>query len=44
MVIATPEIKSFRISDDHDFIVLACKTLYTLLADIGDGIFDKLSN
>lgn len=25
VVIATPEIKSFKITDDHDFIVLACK-------------------
>jgi len=32
-VIPTPEIKSFKITKDHDFIVLAC-----------DGIFDKLSN
>ena len=33
VVIAEPEIKSFRITKDHDFIVLGC-----------DGIFDKLSN
>ena len=33
MVIATPEIKSFRIAEEHDFIVIA-----------SDGIFDKLSN
>jgi protein phosphatase 2C family protein 2/3 len=33
VVIAVPEIKSFRIIDEYDFIVLAC-----------DGIFDKLSN
>jgi len=33
VVVATPDIKSFRISEDHDFIVLAC-----------DGIYDKLSN
>ena len=32
-MIAEPEIKSFKISKDHDFIVLGC-----------DGIFDKLSN
>jgi len=32
-VIATPEIRSFKIKDHHDFIVLAC-----------DGIFDKLSS
>lgn len=30
---ATPEIKSFRITKDHDFIVMAC-----------DGVFDKLNN
>lgn len=33
VVISTPEIKSFRITKDHDFIVMGC-----------DGIFDKLSN
>ena len=33
VVIATPEIKAFRISNEHDYIVLGC-----------DGIFDKLSN
>ena len=33
VVIATPEIKSFRIAEEHDFIVIA-----------SDGIFDKLSN
>ena len=33
VVISTPEIKSFRITKDHDFIVIGC-----------DGIFDKLSN
>ncbi len=33
MVVAIPEIKSFRISDEHDFIVLA-----------SDGIFDKINN
>lgn len=33
VVIATAEIKSFKITSEHDFIVLGC-----------DGIFDKLSN
>ena len=33
VVIATPEIKSFKIAKDHDFIVMG-----------SDGIFDKLSN
>ncbi|CDW84010.1 protein phosphatase 2c containing protein [Stylonychia lemnae] len=33
VVVAIPEIKSFRITDEHDFIVIA-----------SDGIFDKLSN
>jgi protein phosphatase PTC2/3 len=33
VVIATPEIKSFRLTDDHDFIALA-----------SDGIFDKINN
>ncbi len=33
VVIAVPEIKSFRITTDHDFIVLA-----------SDGIYDKINN
>lgn len=33
VVVATPDIKAFRIQRDHDYIVLGC-----------DGIFDKLSN
>ena len=33
VVIALPEIKSFKIADSHDFIVMG-----------SDGIFDKLSN
>lgn len=33
VVIATPEIKQFKISNEHDYVVLGC-----------DGIFDKLSN
>jgi len=33
VVIATPELKCFRIQKEHDFIVLS-----------SDGIFDKLSN
>lgn len=33
VVVSTPDIKSFKIGKDHDFIVLGC-----------DGIFDKLSN
>jgi len=33
VVISIPEIKSFKITRDHDFIVLG-----------SDGIFDKLSN
>lgn len=32
-VIATPDIRAFKISKDHDFIVLA-----------SDGIYDKLEN
>lgn len=28
VIIAVPEIKSFRIVDDHDFIVLASKNIY----------------
>jgi protein phosphatase 2C family protein 2/3 len=33
VVIAEPEIRSFKISSDHDFLILAC-----------DGIFDKMSS
>jgi protein phosphatase 2C family protein 2/3 len=33
VVVATPEIKTFKIHDEYDFIVLGC-----------DGIFDKLSD
>ena len=33
VVIAKPEIKSFKVEDCHDFIVLGC-----------DGIFDKMTN
>lgn len=33
VVVATPEIKSFKITKEHDFVVLGC-----------DGIFDKLNN
>jgi protein phosphatase 2C family protein 2/3 len=33
VVIPTPDIKSFKITKDHDFIIMGC-----------DGIFDKLNN
>jgi protein phosphatase 2C family protein 2/3 len=33
VIVATPDIKSFRVVADHDFILLGC-----------DGIFDKLSS
>lgn len=33
MVIPIPEIKTFEVSSDHDFIVVGC-----------DGIFDKMNN
>ena len=33
VVIAKPEIKSFKMEDNHDFVILGC-----------DGIFDKLTN
>lgn len=33
VVVSTPEIRSFRIDQRHDFVILGC-----------DGIFDKLSN
>ena len=33
VVVATPDIKAFKIKPNHDFILLGC-----------DGIFDKLTN
>lgn len=33
VVISTPEIVEFELSDDHDFILIGC-----------DGVFDKISN
>lgn len=33
VIIAEPEIKSFKIKDEYDYILLGC-----------DGIYDKLSN
>jgi len=33
VLIATPEIKSFKIKSEYDFIAIGC-----------DGIFDKLSS
>jgi protein phosphatase 2C family protein 2/3 len=33
VLIATPEIKAFKIKKEHDFVLLGC-----------DGIFDRLSN
>jgi serine/threonine protein phosphatase PrpC len=33
VVVCKPDVKTFKITKDHDFIILAC-----------DGIFDKLSN
>jgi protein phosphatase 2C family protein 2/3 len=33
VVIATPDVKVFKVEDNYDFLVLAC-----------DGIFDKMTN
>jgi len=33
VVVCKPDVRIFKISKDHDFIILAC-----------DGIFDKMSN
>ena len=33
MVIAEPEIKVFKITQEHDFLILAC-----------DGVFDEMSS
>jgi protein phosphatase 2C family protein 2/3 len=40
VVVATPEITSFKIKPDLDFLVLGCK----YLNNPGDGIFDQLTN
>ena len=41
VVIATPEIKSFKITKDHDFIVMSSKSRFNR---VGDGVYDKLTN
>lgn len=33
VLIATPDIRSFKISSDHDFVMLGC-----------DGVFDRMMN
>jgi len=30
VVIATPDIKSFKITDEHDFIIMACKNIFLI--------------
>ena len=44
MVVAVPDIKSFKIGDDHDFIVMASKKIRLFNIQIGDGIYDKVQN
>lgn len=45
VIIAEPDIKSFKITQDHDFIILGCKKFaIKKLFYLGDGIFDKLTN
>jgi len=39
-IVCDPEIRSFVITDNDDFILLACNFSYYS----GDGIYDKLSN
>jgi protein phosphatase 2C family protein 2/3 len=33
VVIAEPEVKSFKVTKEHDFLILAC-----------DGVFDEMSS
>ena len=39
VVIAKPDVRSFRIEKDFDFLVLGCKSM-----SLGDGLFDKIKN
>lgn len=39
-IVCDPEIRSIVITDNDDFILLACNFSYCS----GDGIYDKLSN
>lgn len=39
VIIAHPEVQVFKISEDHDFLVLGCNRI-----NIGDGIYDQTSN
>ena len=39
-IVCDPEVRSSTITGNDDFILLACK----ILINIGDGIYDKLSN
>lgn len=43
VIIAEPEIKSFKILPKYDFVLLACK-IYLVNILIGDGVFDKLDS
>lgn len=40
VVVCTPEIKCFKIAEDHDFILMGCNFIRLIT---GDGIFDRLS-
>ena len=53
VIIAEPDIKSFKINEEHDFIMLGCIFFFFLLYFLskisdenfkGDGIFDRLTN
>ena len=45
VVIAEPDIKSFKVLQNYDFIILACKSLFSSLKEsLGDGVFDKMDN
>jgi protein phosphatase 2C family protein 2/3 len=41
VISAEPEVFSFKISDEHDFLILGCNSLKKYF--LGDGIFDKMS-
>lgn len=45
VIVAEPDIKSFRITNKNDFVLLGCMDISNVwLILLGDGIFDKLNN
>ena len=47
VIVALPDMKEFVIDDKMDYLLLGCKFflfIYKMILNIGDGIFDKISN